>query len=93
MNEKLKYFKYRKDSGEVTDRQLYVVHENNSYYTGFEFSYLTENERNVVRKVFDSLPITPPPPSNSTRIDYTALGVNQAIFKKSYRTFKKSNII
>ena len=28
----------------------------------------------------------------STKIDYTKLGVNKAIFVKSYRTFKKGNI-
>ena len=92
MDEKIKEFLYIKDDGPKSKRKLYIVHENAEIYTGFDFNYLTTAEQNVVRKVFDNLQISPPPLPGSTRIDYTKLGINKAIFTKIYRTFKKSNI-
>lgn len=93
MNERIINFNYRKDNGELSSRQLYIVHEDSNYYTGFDFSYLNDAEKNVVQSVFDSKPITPPPIPGTTRINYMNLGVNKAIFIKSYRTFLKRNIV
>lgn len=91
-NNKIIEFIYVKDDGSKSKRKLYIVHEDAEVYTGFDFNYLNASEQRVVHKVFDNLQITPPPPPGSTKIDYTKLGVNKAIFVKSYRTFKKGNI-
>ena len=91
---KMRSFKYFKEKdNSITERNVYVVHENASLLSGFDFNYLSPEEQENVKKVFDSMSITPFPTSRPKALDYEKLGVPKAIFSASYRIFKKSGIM
>lgn len=90
---KVKSFKYMKANGSISNRKVYIIHEGATSYIGFDLLKLTQEESDLVEKVFEKKPITPPPAPGSTRLDYMKLGINKAIFQKAYRTFLKSRIV
>ena len=85
-------FVYHNEKGITSSRKVYKVHEDSDVIVGFDFNKLTPQERSVVHKVFDSMPVDLPPAPGTTSINYAALGINKAIFNKAYRTFNKRNI-
>jgi hypothetical protein len=91
-NSKMVAFTYHNEKGQVAKRYVYKVHEDESSIVGFDFNKLTESEKKVVHKVFDSFEITPPPAPGTTSLNYASLGINKAIFNKAYRTFLRKNI-
>lgn len=91
-NSKLQAFKYRNAKGEIANRNVYIIHEDALSIVGFDFNKLSESEKRVVHKVFDSHDITPPPAPGTTSLNYATLGINKSIFNKAYRNFLKQNI-
>ena len=92
--EKIKNFIYQKADGSVSHRSVYLVHEDASYYVGFDTSKLSDAELSAVKLAFDTKPITPKPSASlGLKVDYDKLGVSKDVFRKAYRTFLKANII
>ena len=86
----LKNFSYDKN-GEITERSVYIIFENDTSVEGFDFRRLTEEEQAAVREIFDGreLLVQHSKKENSDSKDSSLKG----ILGKSYRRFKKTNII
>ena len=86
----LKNFSYDKN-GEITERSVYIIFENDTSIEGFDFRRLTEEEQASVKEVFDGrdLLVQHSKKENSDSKDSSLKG----ILGKSYRRFKKTNII
>ena len=48
----LKNFSYDKN-GEITERSVYIIFEDDTSIEGFDFRKLTEEEQASVKKIFD----------------------------------------
>ena len=86
----LKNFSYDKN-GEITERSVYIIFENDTSVEGFDFRRLTEEEQAAVREIFDGreLLVQHSKKENSDSKDSSL----KEILGKSYRKFKKTNII
>ena len=86
----LKNFSYDKN-GEITERSVYIIFENDTSIEGFDFRRLTEEEQASVKEVFDGrdLLVQHSKKENPDSKDSSLKG----ILGKSYRRFKKTNII
>ena len=86
----LKNFSYDKN-GEITERSVYIIFENDTSIEGFDFRRLTEEEQASVKEIFDGkdLLVQHSKKENSDSKDSSLKG----ILGKSYRRFKKTNII
>ena len=86
----LKNFSYDKN-GEITERSVYIIFENDTSIEGFDFRRLTEEEQASVKEIFDGkdLPSQHSKKENSDSKDSSL----KEILGKSYRRFKKTNII
>ena len=86
----LKNFSYDKN-GEITERSVYIIFESDTSIEGFDFRRLTEEEQAAVREIFDGreLLVQHSKKENSDSKDSSL----KEILGKSYRRFKKTNII
>ena len=86
----LKNFSYDKN-GEITERSVYIIFENDASIEGFDFRRLTEEEQASVKEIFDGreLLVQHSKKENSDSKDSSL----KEILGKSYRRFKKTNII
>lgn len=86
----LKNFSYDKN-GEITERSVYIIFENDTSIEGFDFRRLTEEEQASVKEIFDGKDLLSQhsKKENSGSKDSSLKG----ILGKSYRRFKKTNII
>ena len=86
----LKNFSYDKN-GEITERSVYIIFENDTSIEGFDFRRLTEEEQASVKEIFDGreLLVQHSKKKNSDSKDSSL----KEILGKSYRRFKKTNII
>ena len=82
----LKNFSYDK-----TERLVYIIFENDTSIEGFDFRRLTEEEQASVKEIFDGreLLVQHSKKENSDSKDSSL----KEILGKSYRRFKKTNII
>ena len=86
----LKNFSYDKN-GEITERSVYIIFENDTSIEGFDFKKLTEEEQASVKEVFDGRDLLT---QHSKKKDSDAKDSSlKGILGKSYRRFKKTNII
>ena len=86
----LKNFSYDKN-GEITERSVYIIFENDTSIEGFDFRKLTEEEQASVKEVFDGRDLLTQH-SKKENSDSTDSSLKE-ILGKSYRRFKKTNII
>lgn len=86
----LKNFSYDKN-GEITERSVYIIFENDTSVEGFDFRRLTEEEQATVREIFDGRELLVQH-SKKRDSDSTDSSLKE-ILGKSYRRFKKTNII
>ena len=86
----LKNFSYDKN-GEITERSVYIIFENDTSIEGFDFRRLTEEEQASVKEIFGGRDLLSQhsKKENSDSKDSSLKG----ILGKSYRRFKKTNII
>lgn len=86
----LKNFSYDKN-GEITERSVYIIFENDTSIEGFDFRRLTEEEQASVKEIFGGKDLLSQhsKKENSDSKDSSLKG----ILGKSYRRFKKTNII
>ena len=86
----LKNFSYDKN-GEIIERSVYIIFENDTSIEGFDFRRLTEEEQASVKEIFDGRDLLSQhsKKENSDSKDSSLKG----ILGKSYRRFKKTNII
>ena len=86
----LKNFSYDKN-GEITERSVYIIFENDTSIEGFDFRRLTEEEQASAKKIFDGRDLLSQhsKKENSDSKDSSL----KEILGKSYRRFKKTNII
>ena len=86
----LKNFSYDKN-GEITERSVYIIFEDDTSIEGFDFRRLTEEEQASVKEIFDGreLLVQHSKKENSDSKDSSL----KEILGKSYRRFKKTNII
>ena len=85
----LKNFSYDKN-GEITERSVYIIFENDTSVEGFDFRRLTEEEQAAVREIFDGRELLVQHSKKTSSSPDTSL---KEILNKSYRRFKKTNII
>ena len=85
----LKNFSYDKN-GEITERSVYIIFENDTSVEGFDFRRLTEEEQAAVREIFDGRELLVQHSKKTSSSSDTSL---KEILNKSYRRFKKTNII
>ena len=86
----LKNFSYDKN-GEITERSVYIIFENDTSIEGFDFRRLTEEEQASVKEIFGGRDLLSQhsKKENSDSKDSSL----KEILGKSYRRFKKTNII
>ena len=86
----LKNFSYDKN-GEITERLVYIIFENDTSIEGFDFRRLTEEEQASVKEIFGGRDLLSQhsKKENSDSKDSSL----KEILGKSYRRFKKTNII
>ena len=86
----LKNFSYDKN-GEITERSVYIIFENDTSIEGFDFRRLTEEEQASVKEIFDGRDLLV---QHSKKKDSDSADSSlKEILGKSYRRFKKTNII
>ena len=86
----LKNFSYDKN-GEITERSVYTIFENDTSIEGFDFRRLTKEEQAAVREIFDGRELLV---QHSKKKDSDSADSSlKEILGKSYRRFKKTNII
>ena len=86
----LKNFSYDKN-GEITKRSVYIIFENDTSIEGFDFRRLTEEEQASVKEIFDGRDLLV---QHSKKKDSDSADSSlKEILGKSYRRFKKTNII
>ena len=85
----LKNFSYDKN-GEITERSVYIIFEDDPSIEGFDFRKLTEEEQASVKKIFDGRELLV---QHSKKKSDAADSSLKEILGKSYRRFKKTNIV
>ena len=91
----IKSFTYTNMKSETTTRIVNIVHESESMIQGFDYKYLNSDEQATVNKIYPN--DHKPTPFPTVRIkmtdeDYKQLGISKELFKKAFRTFKKSSM-
>ena len=86
----LKNFSYDKN-GEITERSVYIIFENDTSIEGFDFRRLTEEEQASVKEIFGGRELLVQ--HSKKRDSDSANSSLKEILSKSYRRFKKTNII
>ena len=86
----LKNFSYDKN-GEITERSVYIIFENDTSIEGFDFRRLTEEEQASVKEIFGGRELLVQ--HSKKRDSDSADSSLKEILSKSYRRFKKTNII
>ena len=85
----LKNFSYTKN-GEVSERSVYIIFEDDTFIEGFDFKKLTEEEKTSVKEIFDGRDLLVQ--HSKKKSDSTDSSLKE-ILGKSYRRFKKTNIV
>ena len=85
----LKNFSYTKN-GEVSERSVYIIFEDDAFIEGFDFKKLTEEEKTSVKEIFDGRDLLV---QHSKKKSDSADSSLKEILGKSYRRFKKTNIV
>lgn len=85
----LKNFSYAKN-GEISERSVYIIFEDNTFIEGFDFKKLTEEEKTSVKEIFDGRDLLVQ--HSKKKPDSTDSSLRE-ILGKSYRRFKKANIV
>ena len=85
----LKNFSYAKN-GEISERSVYIIFEDNTFIEGFDFKKLTEEEKTSVKEIFDGRDLLVQ--HSKKKSDSTDSSLKE-ILGKSYRRFKKTNIV
>ena len=85
----LKNFSYTKN-GEVSERSVYIIFEDDAFIEGFDFKQLTEEEKTSVKAIFDGRDLLVQ--HSKKKPDSTDSSLKE-ILGKSYRRFKKTNIV
>lgn len=85
----LKNFSYTKN-GEVSERSVYIIFEDDAFIEGFDFKKLTEEEKTSVKEIFDGRDLLVQ--HSKKKSDSTDSSLKE-ILGKSYRRFKKTNIV
>lgn len=85
----LKNFSYTKN-GEVSERLVYIIFEDDDFIEGFDFKKLTEEEKTSVKEIFDGRDLLVQ--HSKKKSDSTDSSLKE-ILGKSYRRFKKTNIV
>ena len=85
----LKNYSYTK-SGEVSERSVYIIFEDDAFIEGFDFKKLTEEEKTSVKEIFDGRDLLVQ--HSKKKPDSTDSSLKE-ILGKSYRRFKKTNIV
>ena len=87
----LKNFSYDKN-GEITERSVYIIFENDTSIEGFDFRRLTEEEQASVKEIFGGRDLLSQHSKKKKDSDSADSSLKE-ILGKSYRRFKKTNII
>ena len=90
MKKKKKNFSYDKN-GEITERSVYIIFENDTSIEGFDFRRLTEEKQASVKEIFDGKDLLVQH-SKKENSDSKRSSLKE-ILGKSYRRFKKTNIM
>lgn len=85
----LKNFSYTKN-GEISERSVYIIFEDDTFIEGFDFKKLTEEEKTSVKEIFDGRDLLVQ--HSKKKSDSTDSSLKE-ILGKSYRRFKKTNIV
>ena len=85
----LKNFSCTKN-GEVSERSVYIIFEDDAFIEGFDFKKLTEEEKTSVKEIFDGRDLLVQ--HSKKKPDSTDSSLKE-ILGKSYRRFKKTNIV
>lgn len=85
----LKNFSYTKN-GETSERSVYIIFEDDTFIEGFDFKKLTEEEKTSVKEIFDGRDLLVQ--HSKKKSDSTDSSLKE-ILGKSYRRFKKTNIV
>ena len=85
----LKNFSYTK-KGEISERSVYIIFEDDTFIEGFDFKKLTEEEKTSVKEIFDGRDLLVQ--HSKKKSDSTDSSLKE-ILGKSYRRFKKTNIV
>lgn len=85
----LKNFSYTKN-GEISERSVYIIFEDDAFIEGFDFKKLTEEEKTSVKEIFDGRDLLVQ--HSKKKSDSTDSSLKE-ILGKSYRRFKKTNIV
>ena len=85
----LKNFSYVKN-GEISERSVYIIFEDNTFIEGFDFKKLTEEEKTSVKEIFGGRDLLVQ--HSKKKSDSTDSSLKE-ILGKSYRRFKKANIV
>ena len=85
----LKNFSYAKN-GEISERSVYIIFEDNTFIEGFDFKKLTEEEKTSVKEIFGGRDLLVQ--HSKKKSDSTDSSLKE-ILGKSYRRFKKANIV
>lgn len=85
----LKNFSYTKN-GETSERSVYIIFEDDAFIEGFDFKKLTEEEKTSVKEIFDGRDLLVQ--HSKKKSDSTDSSLKE-ILGKSYRRFKKTNIV
>ena len=94
-------FGYMSAKGEITPREVFVIHaDSNSFtsgaITGFDLNKLDKGEADQVKKAFSDKEVTPVPPRKPRGeggMDYDSLGLSKEIFTKAYRNFLTNRVL
>ena len=85
----LKNFSYAKN-GEISERSVYIIFEDDTFIEGFDFKKLTEEEKTSVKEIFGGRDLLEQ--HSKKKPDSTDSSLKE-ILGKSYRRFKKANIV
>ena len=91
----IKSFTYTNLKSETSTRIVNIVHESEDMIQGFDYKYLTSDEQALVNGVYpnEHKPTAfPKVRVKMTDEDYKNLGISKDIFRKAFRTFKKSSM-
>lgn len=91
----IKSFTYTNMKSETSTRIVNIVHESESMIQGFDYKYLDSDEQATVNKVYGNEHKPTPFPTVRVKMtdeDYKQLGISKELFKKAFRTFKKSSM-
>ena len=91
----IKSFTYTNMKSETSTRVCNIVHESEDMIQGFDYNYLNSDEQAIVNKVYGSDYKPTAFPKVRVRMsdeDYKKLGISKELFRKAFRTFKKSSM-